>query len=149
MAKQKIMPQDNPVIDAQGQTNPEKMEMICRKITQVMDTEKLYLKPGLSVWELSRAVGCTAHDISRSINHYMGKRYLDLLKRMRMDEAKRLLREMAENGEKINMDEIGFKSGFRSRSAFFANFSEYEKMTPKKYMNLYVKNSQDKKSKTP
>ena len=135
MAKQKNILHDN-----SEEITQKKMELVCRKIIHALETEKLFLKPDLSLWELSRAVGFRIHDISRSINRYMGKNYFDLINRLRLEEAKRLLRETAEKNMNLNVEDIIRKSGFRSRSTFFANFGEYEKMTPKKYMNLYTSN---------
>ena len=140
MAKQKNISRNDSEENAPEQISVGKMELVCRKIIHVLEAEKLFLKSDLSVWELSRAVGCGVHDISRSINRYMGKNYFDLINRLRLEEAKRLLRETAEKQLNLNVEDIIRKSGFRSRSTFFANFGEYEKMTPKKYMSLYTNN---------
>ena len=125
-----------PEKNAQAILSADDMQIICRKVMDVMENEKLYLKPDLSLWELSRAAGVNTANISKSINRFMGVNYYELLNRMRLDEARRLMRE----GGKMNIEDVAHKSGYRSRSAFYEQFTRCEKMTPKKYMSLYMKN---------
>ena len=69
----------------------------------------------------------------------MGRNFYDLINRMRIEEAKKMLREMAATNSRLMIEEVGVQSGFRSRSVFFTRFNGYEKMTPRKYMSMFEK----------
>lgn len=116
----------------------QQMEDYCRRIIDFLEREKSYCRSDYSIWELKRDLGISVKTISSSINGYMGRNFSQLLNRMRVEESKRIMRSLSESGEKMKMDEIGYRSGFNSRSVFLARFSEYEGITPRKYMNLYI-----------
>ena len=124
-----------PEKNTQGVLSAEDMQNICRKVVGIMEAEKLFMKPDFSAWELSRAAGVNTKNISKSINGYMSMNFYELLTRMRLEEAKRLMRHEV----KMNIEEVAHKSGFRSRTTFYTRFVQHEKMTPKKYMNLFMK----------
>ena len=71
----------------------------------------------------------------------MQRNFFELLKRMRVEEAKRILRMADESGEKPKMESVARGCGFTSRSSFFTRVNEYEGITPVKFMNLYKTNS--------
>lgn len=125
-----------------GQTvvTKEKMAACCKRVVHYLKTEKRYTQPAYSLWELARESGMTTKLISASINAYMGQDFFELLNRMRVEEAKRLLRAAAKSAEKVSVDQIGAESGFNSRSTFFACFRTYTGMTPGKYMILNEEN---------
>ena len=62
----------------------------------------------------------------------MGRNFYDLINRMRIEEAKKMLREMAVTNSRLMSEEVGVQCGFRSRSVFFTRFKGYEKKTPRK-----------------
>lgn len=125
-----------------GQTvvTKEMMAACCKRVVYYLKTEKRYTQPSYSLWELAHESGITTKLISVSINAYMGQDFYELMGRMRVEEAKRLLRAAAKSAQKVSVDEIGAKSGFNSRSTFFACFKKYEGMTPGKYMILNTEN---------
>ena len=119
----------------------DRMESCCRRIVSFMETERRYLRTNYSIWELSRDVGIFAKFISHSINSYMQRNFFELLNRMRVEEAKRILRMAAESGEKPKMERVARGRGFNSRSSFFTRFNDYEGITPVKFMNLFKTNT--------
>lgn len=118
----------------------EMMVACCKRVVHYLQTEKRYTQPSYSLWELAHESGMTTKLISASINAYMGQDFYELMGRMRVEEAKRLLRAAAKAAEKVSVDEIGTASGFNSRSTFFACFKKYAGMTPGKYMILSEEN---------
>ena len=119
----------------------DQMAEYCRRVVSHLEEEKRYLNPNYSLWDLSRETGIPVKMISKSINKYMKRNFYDLINRMRIEEAKAILREMAVTNSKAMIEEVGTQCGFHSRSVFFSRFNEYERMSPKKYMNLYEKPS--------
>lgn len=124
--------------------SPKQMAEYCQRIVAFLETEKRYREPGYSLWELSRDTGISTKIISKSINEYMGRNFYDLINRMRIEEAKALLREMAATNSRLMIEEVGVQCGFRSRSVFFARFNVYERMSPRKYMSLFEKKQDGK-----
>lgn len=118
----------------------EMMSACCKRIVHYLKTEKRYTQPSYSLWELAHESGMTTKLISTSINTYMGQSFFELLGRMRVEEAKHLLRNATKSAEKVSVEEIGTKSGFNSRSTFFSCFRKYVGMTPSKYMILSEEN---------
>ena len=118
----------------------EKMAACCKHVVHYLKTEKRYTQPSYSLWELAHESRMTTKLISASINTYMGQDFYELIGRMRVEEAKRLLREAAKSDEKVSLEEIRARSGFNSRSTFFSRFKEYEGITPGKYMILNEEN---------
>lgn len=113
------------------------MAECCRQVTAYLEDGKRFCSVGFSMWELSRGTGIPVKIISRSINTYLGLNFYAFINRLRVEEAKALLRGMAATGSQTMIDSVGEQCGFRSRSVFFSRFREYEKITPQKYMNLY------------
>lgn len=130
--------QNEPPSQTFGQTavTTERMAACCKRIVHYLKTEKRYTQPAYSLWELAHESGMTVRLISRSINRYMGQDFFELINRMRVDEAKRLLRKASKSGKKVSIEKVGMQSGFNSRSAFFSIFKKYEGITPGKYMML-------------
>jgi AraC-like DNA-binding protein len=115
----------------------ERMASVCGTVVRYLETSKRYLSPDFCLWELAREVGISARVVSVSINRYMGRNFYEFINRIRIEEAKRLLREAADGDAKVNIAETGSKSGFSSRSIFFARFRDCEGMTPGKWMNIH------------
>ena len=111
----------------------EEMENICRKVDDVLKTEKLYLIHDFSLWDLGRAVKISPRKVSWAINHHSGDNFYNLITRLRMEEAKELIREKAEKRTRLKYSEIAAMSGYRSRSSFYTQFAQCVGTTPKQY----------------
>jgi AraC-like DNA-binding protein len=121
----------------------ERMASVCATVVRYLETSKRYLSPDFCLWELAREVGISPRVVSASINRYIGRNFHEFINRIRSEEAKRLLREAAAGDAKVNIAEIGAKSGFPSRSLFFARFKDCEEMTPGKWMNSHRSGDMD------
>lgn len=140
MATNRIQKRNNlPEKNRHLSLSSEQMAEYCRRIVSYLEMEKRYRTSSYSLWDLSRDTGIPVKIISKSINQYMGRNFYDLINRMRIEEAKTILREIAATGSKYVIEEVGIRCGFHSRSVFFARFNEYEGMSPGKYMNPYEK----------
>lgn len=119
----------------------EKMESICRTAIRYLETSRRYLSPDYCIWELARETKTSAKQLSASINRHLGQNFFRFINNLRIEEAKRILREAAEDDTPVNISEVGRKSGFNSRTSFYRCFTGYVKMTPGQYMALHVKES--------
>lgn len=124
-----------------GQIAPTKeaMQACCKRVVHFLKTEKCYVHPSYSLWELAKETGMTTRLISTSINTYMGQDFFELINRMRVEEAKSLLCETAKSTQRVSVEEIGIRCGFNSRSAFFFCFKKYAGTSPAKFRMLNEK----------
>lgn len=96
-----------------------------------------YLKPGLTIADLSKILYTNRTYLSAFINQTYKVTFREWICGMRIDYAKRALLESPDR----SIAEIAEKSGFLSVSNFYASFKEREGMTPTKWRisNLSVR----------
>jgi AraC-like DNA-binding protein len=108
------------------------MKEICDKITEYLQTTKVYKNSDLNIAVLSVEVEIHPKNISIAINGYLRKNFFELVNAMRVEEAKRLLMKLNTSG--YTVDSIFSECGFSSRSTFFAVFKKAEGKTPTQWM---------------
>ncbi|MCK9420523.1 MAG: helix-turn-helix transcriptional regulator [Nitrospirae bacterium] len=107
---------------------PERAAEIARKLLQLMDREKLYLRPELTLSELADKLSVSANDLSQVINREMKKSFFDFINEYRVQEAKKLLSSPKYNH--LSVLGIALDAGFNSKSAFYNAFNKYIGTTP-------------------
>jgi AraC-like DNA-binding protein len=106
-------------------------EIIARKLQELIDTERPYLKSNLSLPDLSKHLSVSTHHISQVLNEKIGKTFFDYINSKRVEEAKRLLKDP--KMDHLSIAAIGFDAGFNSLSAFNLVFKKYTNITPSQY----------------
>lgn len=99
---------------------------LLEKIRKLMSEEKLYLYPNLKVSDLARLLNSNRNYIYNAINVEMGISFSDYINSQRIDYASQLL----EANPKLSINDVMFKSGFTSASAFYRNFKKFKGITP-------------------
>ncbi len=99
---------------------------LLEKIRKLMSEEKLYLYPNLKVSDLARLLNSNRNYIYNAINVEMGISFSDYINSQRIDYALQLL----EANPKLSINDVMFKSGFTSTSAFYRNFKKFKGITP-------------------
>ena len=99
-----------------------------RLVQEWMEMEG-YLKPGLTISDLSKTLYTNRTYLSSFINQTYKVTFREWICGLRIDYAKRALLEHPE----VTIAEIAQKSGFLSLSNFNASFKEREEMTPAKW----------------
>ncbi len=102
------------------------------KIADIMETEKLYENPELTLTELSDHTGLHSKKLSRIINQGFGMNFNDLVNHYRSQAVIKMI----DNGEHTLQTLLGiaFESGFNSKSTFNRAFKKYSGLTPKEYI---------------
>jgi AraC-like DNA-binding protein len=90
--------------------------------------EKKYPEPSLTVEAVARAVGISTQHVCRVLRRERGLTFADVLRDVRVREARRLLRESS-----CSMKEIAFRVGFRHPSQFTRTFTECCGICPSQY----------------
>lgn len=120
------------------------MQLIVQQLAVLMQHQRLYLDPKLSIDDLATLVGSNRHHLSQVLNECLQKNYYEYLNTYRVEAAQALLLDPAQAHLKIAA--IAYNAGFNSLSTFNEVFkkmlgctpSEFRKMEQEKmaYLNL-------------
>ncbi|NBV31589.1 MAG: helix-turn-helix domain-containing protein, partial [Bacteroidetes bacterium] len=103
---------------------------VFQKVTEAMEEQKLFKQADLTLADLVSTVDVNEKYISQAISLYGNKSFYQFLHYYRINEARRLLVEAEDD---LQIKEIMFDCGYRSRSTFINAFKEYTGMTPSQF----------------
>jgi AraC-like DNA-binding protein len=113
---------------------PEKeLGRLKTKLQNLMETEKPYLNPQLTLNDLSKGLGVNSAVLSYAINNGFAKNFNDFVNEFRI----RAVREKLANGEAENLTllAVAFECGFNSKATFNRAFKKFTDTSPKRYLN--------------
>ncbi len=102
-----------------------------QKIRSVMEMEKLYLDPEISLKELSDKTGISPRYVSQIINSRFNQNFFDFINHYRIEEAKRLMAGTVR--KELTIMEVMYNVGFNSKSSFQTAFRKYTGTTPTEF----------------
>ncbi|NRB53175.1 MAG: helix-turn-helix transcriptional regulator [Saprospiraceae bacterium] len=115
--------------------SPQKRKMESQEFTalaiqlkQLMEEDKPYLTPNLSLRELAEKMGTSDKTLSMMINNHLKVSFYDLVNSYRVEEAKARL--ISDDLEKYTVTGIGKMCGFSSKSSFYRVFKNATGITP-------------------
>jgi len=111
--------------------DPQKATEIAPRLLSLMEEEKPYLNPNLSLKIIAKEIRIHPNHLSRIINEKFGMNYNDFINRYRIQEAQEMLRNNANDGK--NILEIMYDCGFYSKSVFNTAFKKFSGMTPSEF----------------
>ena len=94
-----------------------------------MENKKPHRNPEITLKELADSLGMHPNHISQIINEKLNQNFYDFINNYRIKEAERLLT----SGSDLNILEIAFESGFKSKSTFNTAFKKHTGLTPTEY----------------
>jgi AraC-like DNA-binding protein len=103
-----------------------------QRITALLEAERLYLKPDLSIQEISNKLEVPKHYLTESLNTYMGKNFYTLINEYRIGEFKELAAE--EKNKHLTLLALAYDAGFNSKSAFNLVFKKQTGETPSQFL---------------
>lgn len=104
------------------------IDRIESNIHTVMQKDKLYLNPNLSLGDLAQAVAEPANYVSQTLNGRLGETFFDFINALRIQEALKLLDQ-----QRKTVLDITYEVGFNSRSSFYKAFKRETGLTPTAY----------------
>lgn len=117
---------------------PQQAETYKSLLLELMEVNKLYLSPELTLPVLAQAMNCSVNHLSQVINGSMGTCFYDLVNSYRIAEAKKLLlQESVGRGFVLS---ISNQVGYNSNSAFYTAFKRDCRLTPLQYRNSRLNN---------
>ncbi|MEH6589088.1 MAG: helix-turn-helix domain-containing protein [Halioglobus sp.] len=116
---------------AKSGLSAQQMEKLQARLSELMETDKLYLVSNLTLPELAEALGCTVNHLSQAINAGFGVSFFDYINQYRVTAAMVLLR--APDSESQTVLDIALGVGFNSTSTFYVAFKKVSGQTPAQY----------------
>lgn len=102
------------------------------RLLYLMDSDKPYLNPTLTLPLLADKIGLSVHELSYVLNTGVDLNFYQFINGYRIRYAKKLLKENTQNDYSIQ--EIFIRSGFNSKTTFYTAFKQIVGMTPKQYL---------------
>lgn len=94
-------------------------------------TEQLFLNPQLGIQDVAQALSMSVSKLSKLINAHSQSHFSDLINKLRVEHAMKLLQNKDFDSYTINA--IGLESGFNSKTAFYTAFKKIYSHTPSAY----------------
>ena len=112
--------------------NSKEINLWKSKIEQVIQSEKLYENPELSLTEIAKKLDSNTNIISRAINQGFGMNFNDFINNYRIEAVKIKF----ENNEhkKSTLLGIAYDCGFNSKATFNRAFKKNTNFTPKEFL---------------
>ncbi len=109
----------------------EKAAEIQNKLYQAIETEKIYLKNGLTISELSKHTQIPTYLLTIYLNQNLGTTFSEFINQKRVEECCGLI----ENGtyKHLTLEGLGISCGFNNRNSFIASFKKYKGKTPSEF----------------
>ncbi|MEM6738091.1 MAG: helix-turn-helix domain-containing protein [Bacteroidota bacterium] len=117
----------------------EESDRIENTLASVIQENKPFLNPNLSLTELAKIINTTDKNLSHFLNHHLEMSFYDYLNKLRIDE---FLRQI--NGEEYkNYSLIGvaLECGFKSKSSFYRAFKKEKSKSPREFIDSGNTNS--------
>lgn len=105
---------------------------LAEKIITYMHTDKPFVHPDFSMSHIALNLNIPQHHVAYCFNSVLKKKFTSIRAELRIAHAKELLDKGL--SDTLSIDGIGFKSGFSTRSNFYATFKEITGCTPSEYL---------------
>ena len=96
------------------------------QICELVESQNLYLNPGLKITDIASVLGVNRYYISDCINSTKGCSFSQFVNTYRIEHAKQLMR----NQPDIKLSEVWISSGFSNERTFLRAFKAITGMTP-------------------
>ncbi|MCK4835802.1 MAG: helix-turn-helix domain-containing protein [Candidatus Aminicenantes bacterium] len=110
---------------------PDRAEEIQNKLLTIMEEEKIYLDPDLTLKKLSEKIMVHPNHLSQIVNEKLKQSFNDFINKYRIEEAKEKFVDPVDRKKTIL--EIAYDVGFYSKSVFNTAFKKFTGMTPSRY----------------
>jgi AraC-like DNA-binding protein len=116
---------------AASRLTPSDCDDIARKLAGLMETDKPYLSPSISLDEISEKLGIPSRSLSQVIHTRFNQNFFDFINSYRIEDIKKRMHD--QHSHDFTLVAIAFDAGFNSKSVFNAAFKKRTGMTPKEY----------------
>ena len=115
---------------ARSALTDDQEETMRMTVVRALEDDERFRDPDLKLAAFARACGLSRHHVSQVVNTHFGG-FADFVNGRRVEAAQALLR--TDEGRALTLEEVGYRSGFNSRTAFYAAFKKHAGTTPATY----------------
>ncbi|MBN1499701.1 MAG: AraC family transcriptional regulator [Spirochaetes bacterium] len=101
-----------------------------KQLEEIMQKEKLYLEPELSITALAKKASIPERHLSKVLNESYGQNFYDYINSYRVKES---IKYLLDHSEKRNILQILLDAGFNSKTAFNVAFKKNTGMNPSEF----------------
>jgi AraC-like DNA-binding protein len=117
---------------AKSNLNTGELRRMLDEMDHLMEQKKLYLKPELSLEEVSESLKIPRHHLTQAMNTELGKNFYAYINELRV---KKFMEMVADKRYKdYTFLAIAFECGFNSKSTFNSVFKRITGFTPSEYL---------------
>lgn len=110
----------------------EQLKIIFDKLLELLTSDKIFTNPLLGIKDVAEMLNTNEKYVSSAISKYANMNYSNFINFYRINEAKDLINEMELN----NFNEIMQASGFNSRTTFYNAFKNFTGLSPTQFRNM-------------
>ena len=121
-----------------GTLPDSELKRLNSKLLTLIETDKQFLDSTLSLPDLAKEMKISTNHLSHLINTVHNKNFYDFINGYRIEESKRILKQI-KNGE-MNILEVAYQVGFNSKSTFNSAFKRNTGLTPLQYKKEHKNN---------
>jgi AraC-like DNA-binding protein len=110
---------------------PGQIEQYKKQLLALLNTEKLFLDPQVSLADLSEKLSISTKHLSQVINQSFSKSFFDFINAYRIQEVQQILKESRD--DKLTVLEAMYEAGFNSKSSFNTAFKKETGQTPSEF----------------
>ncbi|WP_299884105.1 AraC family transcriptional regulator [uncultured Lacinutrix sp.] len=123
-------PENNTATEKQISSS-ENSQKLLEKINDFIVNNSIFIKPDLTILDISEGINVHPKRISRVINANLNQNFNTYINSFRIEKAKRLLNSETVNN--LSIEGIGKEVGFQSKSTFYDAFKKVTGTTPSRY----------------
>ena len=109
------------------------IDKLHQSLIQLLQTEKPYLDPELTLQQLASMIGAQVHHLSQVINEKEQMNFYDLINGWRIKEF--IKEAKNEKNKNYTLLAIAFDCGFNSKASFNRNFKKFTGKTPSDFLS--------------
>ena len=106
-------------------------KQLAAQVTSVVQAQRLYLNPDLTLSDLSKATRVPAHQLSQVFSRALRRSFKAYINELRVAEAKD--RILTRDAQRLTLLGVAMECGFNSKSAFNTAFKKNTGLTPSQY----------------
>lgn len=112
--------------------DPQALEKAKYALLKLIETDKHFLNPDLSLRFLAEQIGIHANQLSWMLNHVFQKNFNEFINQYRVEEFKQIA-SLPENAH-LTILAIAYDCGFNSKTVFNTYFKKVTGLTPKQFL---------------
>ena len=120
-------------IHSEDTSTAEEVKVLIHKIDTLMQQQRLYTYPNLTIQDLAVAVGSNRTYVSNAINRTYHISFSQYVANQRVSYAQSILRDTCYTTDKAAVTDAITRSGFTSEQTFYRVFKEITGLTPLAY----------------